>query len=245
MSKVRFLLLSLILTVFASCSSLKEGERQSIKTTSNYNMVLVKGGTITMGTDENSQNELKLEDFYIGETEVTQALWQEIMGNNRSQLKGNDLPVENVSWNDCQVFVQKLNAKTGQKFRLPTEAEWEFAARSKNYKSCAFLDDEMLNTMIQSLNNNENNKEGIKPHNVMQGEANEKGLFGMEDNVWEWCFDSECGIMNNNEIGSEEFKVIKGIVTNNNTPETKYIIRYPFHCRSISSLLGFRLVLDK
>ena len=131
-----------------------------------FTMVNVAGGTFTMGctdkwcrvynpvqefveyyfdiwrTDcsfqEHPAHQVTLSDYYIGETEVTQALWEAVMGDNPSYFKGDDLPVEQVSWNDCQEFILKLNAATGRSFRLPTEAEWEYAARggnkSKGYK---------------------------------------------------------------------------------------------------------------
>ena len=107
-----------------------------------FDMMMVKAGTFTMGatsemkapdSDEKPTHQVTLtNDYYIGKTEVTQALWKTVMGNNPSRFKGDNLPVENVSWDDCQKFISKLNSLTGQNFRLPTEAEWEFAARGGN-----------------------------------------------------------------------------------------------------------------
>ena len=113
-----------------------------------FKMVKVEGGTFLMGATEEQGNdafdnekpvhELTLDDYYIGETEVTQELWKAIMGNNPSDWEGDNLPVEEVSWGDAQKFIKKLNGVTGRTFRLPTEAEWEYAARggknSKEYK---------------------------------------------------------------------------------------------------------------
>ena len=113
-----------------------------------FTMVAVQGGTFQMGAtseqgsdawgDEKPAHRVTLSDYYIGQTEVTQALWQAVMGSNPSNWKGDNLPVEEVSWNDCQQFIEKLNQLTGKKFRLPTEAEWEYAARggskSRGYK---------------------------------------------------------------------------------------------------------------
>ena len=102
-----------------------------------YNMVWVDGGTFRMGatseqgseiSDEKPVHSVTLSGYYIGKTEVTQALWQAVMGSNPSYFEGDDLPVEQVSWDDCQEFIRKLNSLTGQNFRLPTEAEWEFAS---------------------------------------------------------------------------------------------------------------------
>ncbi len=99
-----------------------------------FQMIAVQGGTFQMGSnsgdgDEKPVHEVRLNNFSIGQTEVTQELWEAVMGTNPSRFKGNSLPVECVSWNDCQTFIQKLNQLTGKQFRLPTEAEWEFAAR--------------------------------------------------------------------------------------------------------------------
>lgn len=116
--------------------SISEVEVNGVK----FNMISVDGGTFTMGAtseqgsdyfdDELPTHQVTLSDYYIGETEVTQELWEAVMGNNPSCFTGNSLyPVEKVSWNDCQEFIQELNRLTGKHFRLPTEAEWEFAAR--------------------------------------------------------------------------------------------------------------------
>ena len=105
-------------------------------------MVYVSGGTFTMGAtseqgsdawdNEKPAHSVTLSGYYIGKYEVTQELWEAVMGSNPSYFKGDNLPVERVSWNDVQEFLRKLNAMTGKRYRLPTEAEWEFAARGGN-----------------------------------------------------------------------------------------------------------------
>ena len=157
-------------------------------------MMHVEGGTFTMGAtsemetpydDEKPSHQVTLSSYYIGETEVTQALWKAVMGRNPSDFKGDDLPVEQVSWNDCQTFISKLNALTGKNFRLPTEAEWEFAARGGNqsrhtqYSGSSRFDD------VAWYEDNSDDK----PHPVKTKQPNELGIYNMSGNVWEWCQD--------------------------------------------------------
>ncbi|MFN0202370.1 MAG: formylglycine-generating enzyme family protein, partial [Bacteroidia bacterium] len=154
------------------------------------NFVFVEGGTFMMGSNDGSSDEkpvhsVTVSSFYMGKYEVTQAEWQEIMGNNPSSFKGDNLPVENVSWEDVQVFIQKLNQKTGCKYRLPSEAEWEYAARGGN-KSKGYLY-AGSNTIGDVAWYSEN--AGSKTHVVGSKDPNELGICGMSGNVWEWCED--------------------------------------------------------
>ena len=161
-----------------------------------FNMVKVNGGTFMMGatteqedgadSDEYPVHQVTLSDYYIGETEVTQELWTAVMGNNPSYFTGSaQLPVEQVSWNDCQKFITKLNSLTGQHFSLPTEAEWEFAARggnaSRGYTYSGSNDLDEVGWYIYNSSGH--------PHDVATKSPNELGLFDMSGNVCEWCQD--------------------------------------------------------
>ena len=161
------------------------------------NMIYVQGGTFTMGAtldqgsepwaDDKPAHQVTLPSFSIGRYEVTQEEWEAVMGNNPSYFKGAKRPVERVSWDDCQEFIRKLNALTGKHFRLPTEAEWEFAARggyrSKGYKYAGGYSYSLDNVAWYVGNSNETT------HEVGEKTPNELGLYDMTGNVWEWCQD--------------------------------------------------------
>ena len=161
-----------------------------------FTMIAVEGGTFQMGatseqgsdadSDEKPVHSVTLSDYYIGETEVTQELWTAVMENNPSCYSGNPKrPVERVAWNDCQEFIKKLNQLTGENFRLPTEAEWEYAARggnkSQGYK---YSGSNTLGDVAWYYDNSSQ-----QTHEVKTKQANELGIYDMIGNVWEWCQD--------------------------------------------------------
>ncbi len=165
-----------------------------------FNMLAVEGGTFMMGCEENNNSrpvhEVTLTDYSIGETEVTQELWLAVMGYNPSRFGSTNTadlqrPVENVTWEMCQEFITRLNELTGKAFRLPTEAEWEFAARGGNlsqgyiYAGSDDIDQVAWYKGTAPLTE----EKGYGPQIVKTKFPNELGLYDMSGNVAEWCQD--------------------------------------------------------
>ena len=168
-----------------------------------FDMVRVEGGSFEMGSDDPDADENEkpvhnetVEDFYIGSTEVTQDLWVAVMGSNPSNSKGGNLPVENVSWDDCLAFCERLGKLTGRNFRLPTEAEWEYAARggnhSKGYKYSGSNDVDSVAWCFVSYG-------CARP--VASKQPNELGLYDMSGNVSEWTSDLSNSNYSTNRYG--------------------------------------------
>ena len=220
------------------------------------NMVYVSGGTFTMGAtseqgsgaynDEKPVHSVTLSSFYICKYEVTQALWNAVMGSNPSNWKGDDLPVETVSRDDCQTFIRKLNALTGKNFRLPTEAEWEFAARGgNNSRGYKYAGSNNIETVAWYQGNS-----GNKTHVVGTKSPNELGLYDMSGNVWEWCQDwygsySSASQTNPTGASSGSDRVLRGgdwFTIARCSRSSNRINGTPDNCGSIR---GLRLVLSQ
>ena len=186
-----------------------------------FTMKYVKGGNFMMGAtdndamaeaDEMPAHSVSVVDYYIGETEVTQELWKAVMGNNPAKFKGENYPIENVSFNDCVRFVEKLSQLTGRRFRLPTEAEWEYAARggqrSKGYRYAGANDTTSVAWLYtDSL--------WVRHMPVAAKRPNELGLYDMSGSVWEWCdtmYEPYQGAWGNwfNRLIRNRFKVVRG-----------------------------------
>ena len=221
---------------------------------SDIEMVFVKGGTFKIGNDDGSGNgelphSVTLNSFYIGKTEITQQQWNEIMGADPVAGKScSNCPVVNVSWEDAQVFIQKLNEKTGKHYRLPTEAEWEFAAAGGS-KSRGYLfsgGNKAEKTGWNCLNS------AGKIRQAGQKLPNELGIFDMSGNVWEWCGDwyaADTGTGGNtaciNPTGpaSGTERVIRGGGVEYSPRLTTIRDRNKFYPGQRAGFIGFRLVL--
>lgn len=222
----------------------------------NYPMVYVRGGTFNMGAtseqgsdayeNEKPVHQVTLSNYYIGKYEVTQDLWQAVMGSNPSNFKGNRKPVERVSWNDCQTFISKLNSLTGKRFRLPTEVEWEFASRggtmSRGYK---YSGSNTLGNVAWYSDNS-----GSTIHDVGTKSANELGIYDMSGNVWEWCSDwygNYSSSSQTNPIGpsSGSYRVYRGGGWVGSAGGCRSSCRGNWAPGSRGSGLGLRLVLSE
>ena len=184
-------------------------------------MIRVEAGTFTMGAtaemknpndDEKPTHRVTLtNDYYIGKYEVTQALWQAVMGKKTSKFKWYNLPVEQVSWDACQKFISKLNRITGKTFRLPTEAEWEYAARGGNKsRGYQYSGSNNLSDVAWYGDNS-----GNKTHAVGTKQPNELGIYDMSGNVREWCQDwygvySSSSQVNPTGANSGSYRVFRG-----------------------------------
>ena len=220
-----------------------------------FTMIPVEGGTFTMGAtsemknpddDEQPTHPVTLSSYYIGETEVTQALWKAVMGSNPSYFEGDDLPVVYVSWDDCQTFISKLNALTGKNFRLPTEAEWEFAARGGNQsRHTQFSGSSRIDDVAWYEDNS-----GYKTHPVKTKQPNELGIYDMAGNVWEWCQDwygsySSYAQTNPTGAGSGSRRVVRGGSWSNYPGLCRSSYRFRLTSGDSGSDLGLRLVLSQ
>ncbi len=227
-----------------------------VKNGISIDMVRVEAGTFTMGATSEMEDPYDWEkpthqvtltnDYYIGKYEVTQALWKAVMGNNPSNFKGDNLPVEKVSWDDCQEFINKLNRITGKTFRLPTEAEWEYAARGgKKSRGYQYSGSNNISDVAWYSDNS-----GNMTNDVGSKQANELGIYDMTGNVWEWCQDrygryDSFSQVNPTGANSGSDRVYRG----GSWSYTARYCRSSFRLRITSgyrrSFLGFRLVLSE
>ncbi len=211
-----------------------------------FKMIHVEGGTFMMGAlpqdtladDDEVRHQVCLKDYFIGETEVTQELWVAIMGKNHSKKKGPQLPAEYITYEQCQEFIMKLNKLTGKKFRLPTEAEWEYAARGgKKSKGYIYSGGNDINKVGYSLNNYV--KRQYLP--VKKFKPNELGIYDMSGNVWEWCEDWYRKTPTSKP--SRSFRTIRGGGLESNPRYCRSTNRYPYDSHRHRDIVGFRLAM--
>jgi len=231
----------------------------------NFEMILVKGGTFSMGCgldqgrnceeDEKPVHQVTLNDFYLGKSEVTQKLWLDVMGTNPSNFATcDDCPVENVSWLDVQEFIKKLNQLTGKKYSLPTEAQWEYAARGGSSASIVTVFKYAGSDNIDEVSWYFKGKEGMedkngKPHPKNQKKPNALGLYDMSGNVWEWCNDWYGGYTSKKEVNPQgpstgSYKVFRGGSWNNTANFCRVFFRHYLKPNSRYYNLGLRLALN-
>jgi len=219
-------------------------------------MVWVEGGTYEIGAteeqgddawgDEMPRHMVTIDNYWIGESEVTQAQWMAVMGYNPSINKGDDLPVDNVSWLDAQEFVKKLNEKTGYEFSLPTEAEWEYAARGgKNGRGNKYSGGNYVEDVAWCSYNS-----GGMTHAVKSKNPNELGLYDMSGNVWEWCsdwFGSYDREPQTNPTGAVDgtYKVYRGGSWYNSSRYSRVSTRINRLPSEKGSITGMRLAMHK
>ena len=228
-----------------------------------FKLVDIDGGIFSMGaTPEQGENvndnekpvhQVALSPFSLGVTEVTQELWLAVMGTNPSKFSSNlKRPVENVSWNDCQVFIARLNELTGQNFRLPTEAEWEFAARggmkSEGYKYAGSNDLDEIAWYNYNAYAVGSSSPDYGTHAVSTKAANELGLYDMTGNVWEWCQDwsgdySAADQINPTGPETGTNRVIRGGGWTNYPKLLRVAARTGYKPGFIGNFIGFRLAL--
>ena len=232
------------------------GQEREFTTTilDNIEMIFVQGGTFEMGSedsyseegynDENPMHLVTLSSFEMGKYEVTQGQWKKVMGSNPSHLKGDLLPVDRVSWDDVQIFITKLNEQTGLEYRLPTEAEWEFAARGgMEENSTVYAGSNTIEDVTWFDGNS-----GNVSHNVGGKQANELGIFDMSGNVYEWCKDwysisyySDSPSDNPQGPSTGFYRVFRGGSWYNIDDHCRVAHRNAYYSNSRNYYLGFRL----
>ena len=202
-------------STLAKSLNLPAEEKVNLVNGVSFDMVLIPAGKFMMGSPASevsrypneTQHEVTLtKPFYMGKYEITQEQWEAVMGNSPSEFKGPKLPVTNVSWYDCQEFIKKLNAKTNGGYRLPTEAEWEYACRAGTTTAHSFGN---------SLTKSDANVGGVRLTAVGSYKPNAFGLYDMHGNVWEWCEDWSAGytegvVTNPKGPGAGTYRVLRG-----------------------------------
>ena len=214
----------------------------------NLKMIYVEGGIFAMGSnsgesDERPVHNVTLDSYYVGETEITQAQWRAVMGSNPSRYTGDNRPVERVSWHDAQAFCKKLSELTGKRYVLPTEAQWEYAARggnqSKGYTYSGSNNIEEVAIYYYNSRNGHSNVKSKKP--------NELGIYDMSGNVYEWCSDWKGSYSSSSQTNpqgptSGSYRVLRGGGWSSNASYCRVADRNSNGPSGTESYYGFRVV---
>jgi formylglycine-generating enzyme required for sulfatase activity len=264
---MRFVLICLSLLSLLLCDGAFSASAAG-KTYSNsigMEFVLIPAGSFTMGADKNFEDALDRETprhrvtiskpFYLGQYEVTQAQWETVMGNNPSEFKGRNNPVENISWDDAQMFIQRLNRQEGHnRYRLPTEAEWEYAARAGSASAFCFGDIEKNLDSYACYRYNSREWWGVgdkATHPVGQKAPNAWGLYDMHGNVWEWVQDWYGERYYSNSPGSDpkgppsgSYRVLRGGGWADDAEDCRSAYRNYYTPGYRNYYIGFRLALS-
>ncbi len=255
-SKIFFFLFSIFL--FVGCNTSPKKQTTDVVVEINgqeFCFVWVNGGTFEMGEAHGNEysdrldHTVTLDGFYMGKYEVTQAQWRAIMAYNPSSHLGDDNPVDFVTWNECQEFIQKLNNLSDKQFAMPTEAQWEFAAQGGNKsRNTLYCGDDNIDAVAWYLGNSDGTT-----YLVGKKVPNELGLFDMSGNVWEWCQDwyhrsyykqsPEHNPVNNDMSDSWGERVIRGGGWRSSANDCSITYRHYFEQDRASSFIGFRLVM--
>jgi formylglycine-generating enzyme required for sulfatase activity len=263
-----FGLVCIVLLVTMSCRNKTESEVEVQPLPSNpqqgtvwensisMKLVWIAPGEFMMGSNDGQSNEKPIhtvkitKGFYMGIYEVTQEQYQQAMGTNPSQFKGDDnLPVEMVSWDDAVEFCKKLSQKEGKTYRLPTEAEWEYACRAGTTTQFSFGDDESQLGDCAWYNQNS----GGKTHPVGEKKPNAWGLYDLHGNVWEWCQDWDAADWYSNgptenpmneSHGDMKYRVLRGSCCYGYSSSCRVSTRYYGDPHRRVGSFGFRVVLD-
>jgi formylglycine-generating enzyme required for sulfatase activity len=237
-------------------SRIQEIPKTFISSSTGMELVLIPAGEFMMGSPLEEQGRFDYEgpvhevtiknSFYMGKYLVTQKQWEKVTGNNPSSFKGEDRPVERVSWEDVQEFVKKLNKKEGvDKYRLPSEAEWEYACRAGTQTGYSFGDDESILNGYAWYDKNS----GSETHLVGQKKPNPWGLYDIHGNVWEWVqdrwHDKHEGALSNGsawEDGGGSSRVVRGGSWVNNARNCRSAARGWVDTGDRCKFVGFRLL---
>ena len=240
------------LLVFGVPGGLAKGQDKTYTNSIGMELVLIPAGSFMMGSEKGHENKKPVhkvtisQPFYIGKYPVTQSQWVAVMGSNPSRYKGSDNPVENVTWNEVQDFIIKLNAKEGHsRYRLPTEAEWEYAARAGTSSEFFFGDNQDELSKYGWYNGNS----GKTTHPVGQKLPNAWGLYDVYGNILEWVQDrfgdySVAAEIDPKGPPSGSGRVIRGGSFNSSAEYCRSANRYIFSPDYRFGNLGFRLALS-